>query len=68
MPACASCHGAKAAGLETFPRLAGQHRQYLVSQLKAFRSKARDNATMYIVAQHVTDKQIRDVSAYLASL
>ena len=68
VPACASCHGDKAAGLETFPRLAGQHRQYLVSQLQAFRSKARDNATMYIVVQHVTNKQIRDVAAYLASL
>lgn len=68
VPACAACHGAKAAGDGMFPRLAGQHRDYLVAQLQAFRSNARDNATMHLVAQHLTDKQIREVTAYLASL
>lgn len=68
VPACQTCHGAKAIGNDAFPRLAGQHREYLVAQLRAFRSKARDNPIMSPIAEHVTDEQIRDVTAYLASL
>jgi cytochrome c553 len=68
VPACAACHGANAAGSDMFPRLAGQHRDYLVAQLQAFRSNARDNATMHLVTEHMSDQQIRDVAAYLASL
>lgn len=68
VPACSACHGAKAAGSATFPRLAGQHREYLVAQLQAFRSNARNNPTMHLIVQHVTDSQIRDMAAYLASL
>ena len=68
VPACQACHGAKAAGSDTFPRVAGQHREYLVAQLKAFRSNERDNPTMHLIVGQVTDEQIRDVAAYLASL
>lgn len=68
VPACESCHGAKAAGSDTFPRLAGQHREYLIPQLRAFRSGVRNDPTMHLVAQDLTDEQIRDVTAYLASL
>ncbi len=68
VPACESCHGANAAGNDTFPRLAGQHREYLVAQLRAFRSGARNDPTMHFVTQNMTDAQIRDVTAYLASL
>lgn len=68
VPACQTCHGAKAVGNDAFPRLAGQHREYLVAQLQAFRSNARNNPIMSPIAEHVTDEQIRDVTAYLASL
>lgn len=68
VPACQSCHGANAAGNDSFPRLAGQHPEYLVAQLQAFRSNARNNPIMHPIVEHVTDQQIRDVAAYLASL
>lgn len=68
VPACGACHGANAEGNTMFPRLAGQHREYLVAQLKAFRDKARDNAIMYSNVQHMTDAQMHAVAAYLASL
>lgn len=69
VPACGLCHGATAAGMpQIAPRLAGQHRAYLVAQLKAFRSNARNNATMHANVEHMTDKQMREISAYLASL
>jgi cytochrome c553 len=68
VPACGACHGAMGAGMAAFPRIAGQHPEYVVAQLQAFRSKARDNAIMYANVQHMTDDQMRDVAAYLASL
>ena len=68
VPACGACHGDAGAGNAAFPRIAGQHPEYLVAQLQAFRSKARDNAIMYANVQQMTDDQMRDVAAYLASL
>lgn len=68
VPACSACHGPAAAGTALAPRLAGQHRQYLVAQLEAFRSNARDNAIMHGNVEHMTDKQMRSIAAYLASL
>jgi cytochrome c553 len=68
VPACGACHGANAEGNSMFPRLAGQHREYLVAQLEAFRDKSRNNAIMYANVQHMTDAQMRVVAAYLASL
>ena len=68
VPACQTCHGPKAAGNDAFPRLAGQHREYLMAQLQAFRDNERSNPIMHPVVEHVTDDQLRDVAAYLASL
>lgn len=68
VPACNLCHGPKAAGMATFPRLAGQHAEYIVAQLQAFRDKTRNNAIMNPNVAQMTDKQMHDVAAYLASL
>ncbi|MBU6444058.1 MAG: c-type cytochrome [Alphaproteobacteria bacterium] len=68
VPACGACHGPTAAGSDMFPRLAGQHREYLVAQLQAFRSNARNNAIMHGNVEHMTDEQIHEIAAYLASL
>ncbi len=42
---CAGCHGPDAAGNEwaAFPRLGGQHAQYISTQLKLFRAAGRDD-------------------------
>jgi len=68
VPPCKTCHGEGAAGSAAFPRLAGQHREYLATQLLAFRSKQRYNEIMSPNVAQMTDEQIRDVSSYLASL
>jgi cytochrome c553 len=68
VPPCGACHGDKAAGTSIAPRLAGQHREYLFAQLQAFRSNARKNAIMHGNVKHMTDRQMHDVAAYLASL
>ena len=51
VPACASCHGENAAGTATLPRLAGQNARYLMSQLKDFNQRTRnnDNEAMHLV-------------------
>jgi cytochrome c553 len=71
VPACASCHGAKADGNGIFPRLAGQNAQYLYAQMLYFRSGTRNDKSADImkpVAQHLTDAQMKAVANYLSSL
>jgi cytochrome c553 len=66
--ACASCHGPKAEGQAAFPRLAGQHIDYLVAQLEGFKSALRANAPIMAgVAQHLSSEQMKAVSTYAAS-
>jgi cytochrome c553 len=67
--ACASCHGERAYGNEATPRLAGQHAQYLVSQLKAFQQRERPAPA--VLAKEVAkldERDMRAVAAYLSGL
>ena len=69
VPACASCHGQDAAGKDGYPRLAGQHAEYLVKQLSLFKSELRAGAQaplMHEVTAGLTFDQMTAVSAYLA--
>ena len=70
--ACASCHGPNGAGMPAqYPRLSGQHAEYVGAQLKAFRSGARANdvnATMRGVAGRLSDREIDAVADYIAGL
>ncbi|HVA54691.1 MAG TPA: c-type cytochrome [Gammaproteobacteria bacterium] len=71
VPACASCHGPKADGNGIFPRLAGQNAQYLLAQLRYFRSGVRNDKNADImkqVALHLTDSQMSAVANYLSTL
>jgi cytochrome c553 len=69
---CAGCHGDLGQGGSRgeYPRLAGQQVKYLESQLKAFRARTRVNIPMYPYTQEreLPDEDIKDVSAYLASI
>ncbi|MBV8341039.1 MAG: cytochrome c4, partial [Gammaproteobacteria bacterium] len=47
VPACSACHGTDAHGLQDFPRLAGQHAQYVLKQLASFQSNMRNVAVMH---------------------
>uniref|UniRef100_UPI003341A922 c-type cytochrome n=1 Tax=Castellaniella defragrans TaxID=75697 RepID=UPI003341A922 len=69
VPACAACHAPNGAGIPgEFPRLAGQHPEYLTEQLKLFRSGDRANDIMRDVADRMTDKDIAAVADYAAGL
>ena len=67
--ACAGCHGPVGVGIPVqYPRLAGQHADYLEAQLKAFRNGQRANAAMKLVAIKMTDEEISAVSDYIVGL
>jgi cytochrome c553 len=68
--ACAGCHSPNGAGIPAqYPRLAGQHSDYTVSQLVGFRDGVRLNsAQMNQVAAKLNDREIRAVSDYIAGL
>lgn len=70
--ACTACHAPNGAGMPAqFPRIAGQHAEYITAQLKAFRSGERandSNRTMRMVAEKLSDKEIAAVSEYISGL
>jgi len=68
--ACITCHGSNAEGNGVFPRLAGQHAEYLVKQLVQFKSSLREGANapiMHGVTTALTFDQMQAVAAYVAS-
>ena len=69
---CSSCHGMEGRSVSpTFPRLAGQQKDYLVVQLKAFRdhSRADPHAHTYMwgMAAALSDATIDGVANYYSS-
>ena len=70
IPPCGTYHGAQGQGNATFPRLAGQHADYLVKQLTVFQrtNERPEGAVMKTVAHELTRENILDVAAYLQSM
>lgn len=72
VPACASCHGAQGKGIPVqFPRLAGQHGDYIYAQLNGFRVGARANDAakmMRSIAAKMTDADMKAVASYIQGL
>jgi cytochrome c553 len=68
VPACAACHGPDAQGSDMYPRLAGQHAEYVLKQLASFQSNMRDIAVMHGVAQNLRTPEMQAVADYLESL
>ena len=70
VPACAGCHGSQGQGNAAFPRLAGQHADYLVKQLLVFQrtDERPEGSVMKTVAHELTRRNIDDVATYLQAL
>ena len=69
VPSCDGCHGADAQGGSRFPRLAGQHREYLIEQLYNFRTNVRKTTrVMKEVSTRMTDAEIKAVAEFLTGL
>lgn len=72
--ACIACHGPRGLGnaQANFPSLSGQHPQYVMNQLKAYRSGERStgaNSTiMQMVAKRMDDNDIEAVAHYVSGL
>lgn len=69
---CLGCHGTSK-WVNTYPtylvpKLAGQHADYLVAALKAYRDGSRTHATMRANAGAMTDEDIADIAAFLSEL
>ena len=74
MPACTGCHSPDGAGLAaaSFPKLGGQHAQYVTKQLTDFREGNRTNdgdaMIMRAIAAKLSNKDIEAVSSYIQGL
>ncbi|MEO7548436.1 MAG: c-type cytochrome [Ramlibacter sp.] len=68
--ACAGCHSPNGAGIPSqYPRLGGQHADYIGAQLTAFRDGGRKNSVqMTQVAARLNDREIKAVADYIAGL
>lgn len=66
--ACAACHGEDGNSKSgEFPKLAGQHADYLYIALTQYKSKQRKNAIMGGFAATLSRQQMADLAAYYAS-
>ena len=68
---CLGCHGIKHY-VNTYPtyhvpRIAGQHQEYLVAALQAYRGKTRSHPTMQANAALLSDQDIEDIAAWFSA-
>ena len=65
--ACTVCHGHDGEGVNTQPRLAGQHRDYVAIQMWQYRSGLRENKVMQHVTEKLTDDEIAALVEYIST-
>lgn len=75
LPACMSCHGPSGAGIpgggteiQAYPRLGGQHKAYVVEQMKAYQSGQRKNAIMADIANRLSEEELNAVANFIQGL
>lgn len=68
IPACAACHGPDARGSGFFPRLAGQHKEYTLKQIRLIQSAVRKAPVMHGIIEHLERDDIQALAVYLQSL
>lgn len=70
IPACVSCHGPGGVGVgDSFPALAGQPPNYIVSQLKAWKDGTRKNDPLELMrhlSAKLSETEMRDVASWFA--
>ncbi len=69
---CLGCHGAP--GLRNpgtvyaIPMIGGQHSEYIVSALKAYKDKTRSHKTMQAQASNLSDENMADIAAFFSQM
>ncbi len=67
--ACQTCHGLDGrAKIPEAPNLAGQNETYLIKALRDYRSGARKDDMMSLVAPTLKDQDIADLAAYFSAI
>ncbi|HSM28334.1 MAG TPA: cytochrome c4 [Thioalkalivibrio sp.] len=65
--ACAACHGADGNSVNPeWPKLAGQHADYIYKQLMDYKTGRRENALMAGQVANLDEQDMRDLGAYYA--
>lgn len=65
---CLGCHGGSGEGNGQFPRLAGQHPDYLVKQLSHYKNGLRKNDAMKAIAGNLSEEDMRALAVFFGSL
>lgn len=65
---CTMCHGLRGVSSSQTPNLAGQYAPSIYKELRDFQSGARPSAVMTPLVIKLSDQDLRDLSAYYASL
>jgi cytochrome c553 len=65
---CTMCHGARGMSEAETPNLAGQHDAAVYKQLRDYKSGHRESAIMAAMVANLSDRDMRDLAAYYASL
>jgi cytochrome c553 len=78
LPACAGCHSPDGVGIPSrYPRLGGQHADYALAQLKAFKAGERgmdkggkdvNGKVMAQVAARLSEREMQAVAQYVSGL
>ena len=64
---CAACHGPDGnSAAADFPKLAGQHYDYLVKSLRDYKTGTRKNAIMAPLVANLTQRDLEDLAAFYA--
>lgn len=64
---CAACHGEDGvSSISSFPKLAGQHSDYLYHALKEYKAGKRKNPTMAAQVEALSEVDMRDLAAYFS--
>lgn len=65
---CAACHGMDGnSQIAQWPKIAGQHEDYLARQTRMVRDQQREVVQMYPIVMNLSDEDIADISAWYAS-
>jgi cytochrome c553 len=65
---CAACHGPDGNSMiAEYPKIAGQHADYIATQLQDFKAGTRQNALMSPMAMPLSEQDMLDLAAYYSS-
>ena len=66
---CVSCHAEDGNSIApNFPKLAGQHANYMFHALKSYKNGERKNAIMAGIVAALSEKEMKNVAAYYANM